>query len=35
MSVVIVGDRDAIEPGLRALGFPAPQLRDPDGEIIS
>ena len=31
---VIVGDRDAIEPGLRALGLPAPELRDADGNVI-
>jgi len=33
--IVIVGDRAAIEPGLRALGLPAPELRDADGEIIT
>jgi zinc protease len=33
--IVIVGDRAAIEPGLRALGLPAPELRDADGEVIT
>jgi predicted Zn-dependent peptidase len=32
--ITIVGDRAAIEPGLRALGLPAPELRDADGERI-
>jgi zinc protease len=32
--IVIVGDRAAIEPGLRALGLPAPELRDADGELV-
>jgi zinc protease len=32
--IVVVGDRAAIEPGLRALGLPAPVLRDADGELI-
>ncbi|HEY2730290.1 MAG TPA: pitrilysin family protein [Polyangia bacterium] len=32
--IVIVGDRAAIEPGLRALGLPAPELRDADGERL-
>ena len=31
LSIVIVGDRAKIEPGLRALGLPAPELRDVDG----
>jgi predicted Zn-dependent peptidase len=30
-SIVIVGDRAAIEPGLREIGLPAPELRDADG----
>jgi zinc protease len=34
MCIVIVGDRVAIEPGLRALGLPAPQMRDADGELL-
>jgi zinc protease len=33
--IVVVGDRAAIEPGLRALGLPAPQLRDADGELLA
>ena len=33
-SIIIVGDRAAIEPGLRELGLPAPELRDADGERI-
>ena len=32
--IVIVGDRAAIEPGLRALGLPAPELRDADGDRL-
>jgi zinc protease len=32
--ITIVGDRAAIEPGLRAIGLPAPELRDADGERI-
>jgi zinc protease len=34
-SIVIVGDRAAIEPGLRQLGLPAPELRDADGQRLS
>ena len=34
-SIVIVGDRAAIEPGLRALGLPAAVAYDADGERIS
>jgi predicted Zn-dependent peptidase len=34
-SIVIVGDRAAIEPGLRAIGLPAPELRDADGALLS
>jgi zinc protease len=33
--VVVVGDRAAVEPGLRALGLPAPELRDADGERLT
>lgn len=33
-SIVIVGDRAAIEPGLRELGLPAPVLCDADGEQL-
>jgi zinc protease len=32
--IVIVGDRAAIEPGLRDLGLPAPVICDPDGERL-
>ena len=32
--IVIVGDRAAIEPGLREIGLPAPELRDADGQRI-
>jgi zinc protease len=35
LAIIVVGDRSAIEAPLRALGLPAPQLRDPDGEPIS
>jgi zinc protease len=34
VSVVIVGDRAAIEPDLRAIGLPAPALRDADGNPL-
>jgi zinc protease len=34
VTVVAVGDRKTIEPGLRAMGLPAPQVRDADGELI-
>jgi zinc protease len=34
VTIVAVGDRKAIEPGLRALGLPAPEIRDADGEIL-
>ncbi|HEX3694877.1 MAG TPA: pitrilysin family protein [Polyangia bacterium] len=34
MGIVIVGNRSAIEPGLRALGLPAPELRDADGDPL-
>jgi zinc protease len=33
-TILVVGDRAAVEPGLRALGLPAPQLRDADGNIV-
>jgi zinc protease len=33
-SIVIVGDRAAIEPGLRALGLPAAVAYDADGERL-
>lgn len=32
--IVIVGDRAQIEPGLRQLGLPAPELRDAEGERL-
>ena len=32
--IAIVGDRAAIEPGLRELGLPAPQLRNADGDLL-
>ena len=32
--IVIVGDRTAIEPGLRELGLPAPVLRNADGDVL-
>ncbi|HXU80314.1 MAG TPA: pitrilysin family protein [Polyangia bacterium] len=35
ITIVAVGDRKTIEPGLRALGLPAPELRDADGEPVS
>jgi zinc protease len=33
-SIVIVGDRAAIEPGLRELGLPAPVICDADGDYV-
>jgi zinc protease len=33
-TIVIVGDRAAIEPGLRAIGLPEPILCDPDGDRV-
>jgi zinc protease len=33
LTVVAVGDRQAIETGLRAQGLPAPELRDADGDV--
>ena len=32
--IVIVGDRAAIEPGLRDLGLPPPVICDPDGDRL-
>jgi zinc protease len=32
--IVIVGDRAAIEPGLRDLGLPAPVMRNADGDLL-
>jgi zinc protease len=32
--IVIVGDRAAIEPGLRDLGLPAPIMRNADGDLL-
>ena len=34
LGVVIVGDRATIEPELRALGLPAPVLRDADARVL-
>jgi zinc protease len=34
-SILVVGDRAAVEPELRALGLPEPALRDADGNVIS
>jgi zinc protease len=34
VTIVAVGDRKTIEPALRALGLPAPQLRDTDGNPV-
>jgi zinc protease len=34
LTIVAVGDRKVIEPGLRALGLPAPEIRDADGEVL-
>ena len=33
LTIVIVGDRAAMEPPLLELGLPAPVLRGPDGEF--
>jgi hypothetical protein len=33
ITIVAVGDRQSIEPALRAKGLPAPEVRDPDGEV--
>ena len=32
--IVIVGDRATIEPGLRELGLPPPELRNADGDRL-
>ena len=32
--IAIVGDRAAIEPGLRDLGLPAPLMRNADGDLL-
>ena len=34
VGIVIVGNRAVIEPDLRALGLPAPEVRDTDGDVI-
>jgi zinc protease len=34
LSIVVVGDRAAIEAPLRALGLPAPEIRDTDGDRV-
>ena len=34
VGIVVVGNRAVIEPELRALGLPAPQLRGPDGDPL-
>jgi zinc protease len=34
MTIVAVGDRTTIEPALRALGLPPPELRDTDGDLV-
>src|SRR5262249_1874098 len=33
-ALVAGGDRKVIEPGLRALGLPAPEVRDADGDVV-
>jgi zinc protease len=33
--ITIVGDRAVIEPGLRAIGLPTPELRDADGDRVA
>jgi zinc protease len=33
VTIVAVGDRKTIEPGFKALGLPAPEIRDADGEL--
>jgi zinc protease len=35
MTIVAVGDRKTIEPALRKLGLPPPQVRDADGELVT
>jgi hypothetical protein len=32
--LVVVGDRQVIEPGLKGLGFDALQLMNADGELL-
>ncbi|HVR62121.1 MAG TPA: pitrilysin family protein, partial [Polyangia bacterium] len=32
--IIIVGNRAVVEPELRALGLPEPQLRDADGDVL-
>jgi zinc protease len=34
VTIVAVGDRKTVEPALRALGLPAPEIRDTDGNPI-
>ena len=34
LTIIVVGDRASIEAPLRALGLPAPQLRDADGDPL-
>jgi len=34
ITIVAVGDRTVIAPGLKALGLPEPELRDADGELL-
>jgi zinc protease len=34
VTIVAVGDRKTIEPALRAMGLPAPEIRDTDGNPI-
>jgi zinc protease len=34
LTLVVVGDRSVIEAPLRALGFPAPEVRDADGDPV-
>ncbi len=34
LTIVAVGDRKTVEPALRALGLPAPEIRDADGAVV-
>lgn len=34
VTIVAVGDRKTIEPAFKAIGLPAPEVRDPDGELV-
>ena len=34
LTIIVVGDRAAIEADLRALGLPAPVMRDTDGTLL-